>query len=68
MNKNSSTDFLPGFNKLFRGRQRTNSYKKAAADFQKLKEKTFDEMRKERHEQRRAAQKESIQKLFANAV
>ena len=32
------------------------------------KEKTFDEMRKERHEQRRAAQKESIQKLFANAV
>ena len=33
-----------------------------------VKEKTFDEMRKERHEQRRAAQKESIQKLFANAV
>ena len=32
------------------------------------KEKTFDEMRKERMEQRRAAQKESIQKLFANAV
>ena len=33
-----------------------------------VKEKTFDEMRKERHEQRRAAQKESIQKLFAKAV
>ena len=33
-----------------------------------VKEKTFDEMRKERMEQRRAAQKESIQKLFANAV
>ena len=33
-----------------------------------VKEKTFDEMRKERQEQRRAAQKESIQKLFANAV
>ena len=32
------------------------------------KEKTFDEMRKERHEQRRAAHKESIQKLFARAV
>ena len=32
------------------------------------KEKTFDEMRKERHEQRRAAHKESIQKLFAKAV
>ena len=33
-----------------------------------VKEKTFDEMRKERMEQRRAAQKESIQKLFARAV
>ena len=33
-----------------------------------VKEKTFDEMRKERQEQRRAAQNESIQKLFANAV
>ena len=33
-----------------------------------VKEKTFDEMRKERHEQRRAAHKESIQKLFAKAV
>ena len=33
-----------------------------------VKEKTFDEMRKERHEQRRAAHKESIQKLFARAV
>ncbi len=33
-----------------------------------VKEKTFDEMRKERQEQRRAAQKESIQKLFAKAV
>ena len=33
-----------------------------------VKEKTFGEMRKERQEQRRAAQKESIQKLFANAV
>ena len=33
-----------------------------------VKEKTFDEMRKERMEQRRAAQKESIQKLFAKAV
>ena len=33
-----------------------------------IKEKTFDEMRKERMEQRRAAQKESIQKLFARAV
>ena len=33
-----------------------------------VKEKTFDEMRKERQEQRRAAQKESIQKLFARAV
>ena len=32
------------------------------------KEKTFDEMRKERMEQRRAAHKESIQKLFAKAV
>ena len=32
------------------------------------KEKTFDEMRKERHEQRRAAHKESIQKLFAKAI
>ena len=32
------------------------------------KEKTFDEMRKERMEQRRAAHKEGIQKLFANAV
>ena len=36
--------------------------------YQHVKEKTFDEMRKERQEQRRAAQKESIQKLFANAV
>ena len=33
-----------------------------------VKEKTFDEMRKERQEQRRAAHKESIQKLFARAV
>ena len=33
-----------------------------------VKEKTFDEMRKERHEQRRAAHKESIQKLFAKAI
>ena len=33
-----------------------------------VKEKTFDEMRKERMEQRRAAQKESIQKLFAKAI
>ena len=33
-----------------------------------VKENTFDEMRKERMEQRRAAQKESIQKLFAKAV
>ena len=33
-----------------------------------IKEKTFDEMRKERHEQRRAAHKESIHKLFAKAV
>ena len=33
-----------------------------------VKEKTFDEMRKERQEQRRAAHKESIQKLFAKAV
>ena len=33
-----------------------------------IKEKTFDEMRKERMEQRRAAHKESIQKLFAKAV
>ena len=33
-----------------------------------VKEKTFDEMRKERMEQRRAAHKESIQKLFARAV
>ena len=33
-----------------------------------VKEKTFDEMRKERMEQRRAAHKESIQKLFAKAV
>ena len=33
-----------------------------------VKEKTFDEMRKERMEQRRAAHKEGIQKLFANAV
>ena len=36
--------------------------------YKHVKEKTFDEMRKERQEQRRAAQKESIQKLFANAV
>ena len=36
--------------------------------YKHAKEKTFDEMRKERQEQRRAAQKESIQKLFANAV
>ena len=36
--------------------------------YKHVREKTFDEMRKERHEQRRAAQKESIQKLFANAV
>ena len=33
-----------------------------------VKEKTFDEMRKERLEQRRTAHKESIQKLFARAV
>ena len=33
-----------------------------------VKEKTFDEMRKERQEQRRAAHKESIQKLFAKAA
>ena len=33
-----------------------------------VKEKTFDEMRKERMEQRRIAHKERIQKLFANAV
>ena len=32
-----------------------------------VKEKTFDEMRKERLEQRRTAHKESIQKLFAKA-
>ena len=36
--------------------------------YKHVKEKTFDEMRKERQEQRRAAQKERIQKLFANAV
>ena len=36
--------------------------------YKHVREKTFDEMRKERQEQRRAAQKESIQKLFANAV
>ena len=33
-----------------------------------VKEKTFDEMRKERMEQRRTAHKESIQQLFAKAV
>ena len=33
-----------------------------------VKEKTFDEMRKERLEQRRTAHKENIQKLFARAV
>ena len=33
-----------------------------------VKDKTFDEMRKERLEQRRTAHKESIQKLFARAV
>ena len=37
-------------------------------ELEPAKEKTFDEMRKERHEQRRAAHKESIQKLFAKAV
>ena len=36
--------------------------------YKHVKEKTFDEMRKERMEQRRAAHKEGIQKLFANAV
>lgn len=36
--------------------------------YKHVKEKTFDEMRKERQEQRRAAHKESIQKLFAKAV
>ena len=33
-----------------------------------VKEKTFDEMRKERLEQRRTAHKENIQKLFARAA
>ena len=33
-----------------------------------VKEKTFDEMRKERMEQRQTAHKESIQQLFAKAV
>ena len=36
--------------------------------YKHVKEKTFDEMRKERMEQRRAAHKEGIQKLFAKAV